>query len=283
MSGANTKEAITKEAVFKAADALQGEGTTVTVKNVRNKLGKRGSFSTITGLVREWKQKNKQPEVQKKEELPEPIIDLASKWWLAALEIATESLEGERQLLEQQRMEMEQELQEAGLFADEQLSEVEKLQDLLQDSQTQLAVERLAHADTRNKLQVTTGELIEYRTSHEGIKERMEEFKERANRYEAQHQKSEEEVKKALRRDAEQENKISRLEGQLEKMEAEMKHQVEKLVDELEKERAKSAEISKRADADQAAAQAAQIELAKLQGEMAASSKHHDNSKNQEV
>ncbi|MFB5269932.1 DNA-binding protein [Paenibacillus enshidis] len=267
--------AITKEQVFEAADALSAAGLPTKVADVRQKLG-RGSFSTITEHLRAWKQAHKAPEAPKKDELPQSVLDLAGGWWSAALKVATESLEADRQLLEQQRQEMEEDQREAVAFADSLLLEGEQLKEKLQESQTLLTTERLAHEDTRNKLQAATGELIEYRASHENMRERTEDFKRRADHYEAQFHKSEEEVKEALRRAAEQENKIIRLEGQLEKLQAELNHQVENLVDELERERAKSAEVAKAAEADRAAAQAAQIEVAKLQGELSAAAKKNN-------
>lgn len=270
--------AITKEQVFEAADALSAAGMPTKVVDVRQKLG-RGSFSTITEYMREWRQAHKAPVAPKKEELPQAILDLAGRWWSAALGVATESLEAERQLMDQQRQEMEEEQREAVAFADSLILEGEQLKENLKESDTLWANERSAHEATRNILQSTTGELIECRTSHEGMRERLEDFKQRADRYEAEFHKSEEEMKKVMRREAEQESKISRLEGELEKLQAEMKHQVENLADELDRERAKSAEVAKAAEVDRAAAQAAQIELAKLQGELAAAAKANSRDK----
>ncbi|AJE54195.1 DNA-binding protein [Paenibacillus polymyxa] len=260
---------ITKEQVFEAAEALAAAGKSTKVVNVREKLG-RGSYSTITEYMREWRQARKAPATPKKEELPQSVLDLAGGLWTAVMGIATESLEGERQVLEQQREEMEEEQREAIAFADNLLVEGEQLKEKLKELETLLANERSAHQATRNDLHSTTRELIEYRTSHESMRERLDDFKQRAERYEAQYYKSEEGMKTALRREAELENKINRLEGQIDNLQAEMKHQVENLVEELEREREKSTQAAKTAEVERAATQTAAIELAKLQGELSA-------------
>ncbi|ALS09872.1 hypothetical protein ABE82_25990 (plasmid) [Paenibacillus peoriae] len=273
---------ITKEQVFEAAEALAAAGKSTIVSNVREKLGK-GSYTTINEHMREWRQAHKAPATPKKEELPQSVLDLAGGLWTAAMGIATESLEGERQVLEQQREEMEEEQREAIAFADNLLVEGEQLKEKLKELETLLANERSAHEATRNDLHSTTGELIEYRTSHESMRERLEDFKQRADRYEAQYYKSEEGMKKALRREAELENKINRLEGQIDNLQVEMKHQVENLVEELEREREKSTQAAKTAEVERATAQTAAIEVAKLQGELSALKTNQKENKVDEV
>lgn len=81
---------ITEKKVFAAADALELEGKRVTVMNVRTKLGG-GSYSTITPLVKQWREERAEKEVLSAslpDELEDAVDDFARRLWLEASKIA---------------------------------------------------------------------------------------------------------------------------------------------------------------------------------------------------
>ncbi len=79
------RRGITHEEVFQAADSLQAQGKKVSVIAVRKLIGK-GSFSTVTAALDEWR---KEQEEQQKQDLsvPEPLPEVSqavqSIWVLA--------------------------------------------------------------------------------------------------------------------------------------------------------------------------------------------------------
>lgn len=268
--------AITKEQVFEAAEALLAAGLTPKVATVREKLGK-GSFTTITEYMREWREGQQPVAAPQKEETPKAVIDLAGSLWAAALGVAQEGLQGERLELEKQREEMQEEQREAVAFADNLVEEVERLRDQLQESQALLEIERSAHEATRNLWHSDQTELLQLKAEYNALSERASDYKASAERNQQLYSKSEEENKKLLKQEAEREGIIARLEAAVDKAQSEMKHQVAALVDELDRERARAAKAAQEAEGDrkavqeaQKASQEAQIAAATLRGEVEA-------------
>lgn len=82
--------AITKEQVFSAADRLFNEGTAPTLIAIRKELGS-GSFSTISGMLAEWKSASRKGDVAV-EEMPDDVQEIVeaagARLWAMALKMA---------------------------------------------------------------------------------------------------------------------------------------------------------------------------------------------------
>ncbi|MGD9662326.1 MAG: DNA-binding protein [Porticoccaceae bacterium] len=130
------------ESVSAAADALLEQGQKPTLANVRSALGG-GSFSTISPLLKEWK------ESQRTEEAVAPLIDpapeeitsqvqsMASHIWQAAMNLANARLQQEREALDATRTALEAERDEAAELADLLNADLEKVtneRDLMQQA-----------------------------------------------------------------------------------------------------------------------------------------------------
>lgn len=117
------REAVSKEAVFAAANELNEAKEKVLVSSVRAKIG-RGSNTTIAPFVKEWfntqKKEEQTPEVIT-ELPPQEIIDLsvqgaqegASRVWAIAKKLADEKLSTERAAMEQERVTHAEDLNDA--------------------------------------------------------------------------------------------------------------------------------------------------------------------------
>jgi chromosome segregation ATPase len=113
--------AITKEQIFRAADALSASGHNPTLAAVRRAVGG-GSFTTISEVMNEWRAQ-KAAEAVPRDPMPQIITDklhdLGNEVWAVALDLANRRLEAERKILESTRVEMEGALREAVELADQ--------------------------------------------------------------------------------------------------------------------------------------------------------------------
>ena len=100
--------AITKEHVFKAADALVEMGEEPTNAAVRDQLGS-GSFKTITPFLKEWREIQEQS-ADVPNDLANSMENTLRQVWMQAKETAKLAFIGERNILEAQLAEMEDEL-----------------------------------------------------------------------------------------------------------------------------------------------------------------------------
>ncbi|EGE5593846.1 hypothetical protein A6C10_000937 [Salmonella enterica subsp. enterica serovar Adelaide] len=104
--------AISKTDVVNACNKLYAEGKNVTLDAVRAITG--GSFSTISPLVKEWKAEQSGVNASlesgiARTDVPEKLTELLNTLWSAALTTASQKMEAERQLLNDYKVELENE------------------------------------------------------------------------------------------------------------------------------------------------------------------------------
>ena len=160
--------AITKDDVFKVADALDAAGQSPTLAAVRKALGG-GSFTTISQPLNEWKARKTAKDVVHREIPPAAISDqlqdMGLEIWSQALLLANGRMDAERQSLVEARAEIEAASKEAAEMADQVSLELEearqRVAELTSENQTmQSVIEQLkgelascsgraAHAEAR--------------------------------------------------------------------------------------------------------------------------------------
>jgi Plasmid replication region DNA-binding N-term len=123
--------AITKQAIFDAADALDAGGQRPTLAALRNAVGG-GSFTTISEAMKEWWAGRALREAPAREPAPavvgERLGEVAGEIWGLALRVANERLASEREAFDAARVQAEQEKVEAVELADAVGAELELLQ-----------------------------------------------------------------------------------------------------------------------------------------------------------
>lgn len=136
--------ALTVEDIWRAADALDAEGTRPTLAAVRKKLG-RGSFTTIQEAMSQWKNRQQNSKRTPSEPPPAEIDEraraLAAELWTIAQASADRALAGERDRMAEQEAVLRSQLAEAAEAADELGVEVERLTHDLADARSQAAVQ----------------------------------------------------------------------------------------------------------------------------------------------
>jgi len=120
----------TKDKIFEIADELDGEGQKPTLAAVRKRLG-RGSYTTISEAMGEWKARKATKERPANEPAPQPLVDqiteLAGQIWTSALELANGRVESERENLAVVRAQIETEKTEAVELADHITAELDAM------------------------------------------------------------------------------------------------------------------------------------------------------------
>jgi hypothetical protein len=123
--------AITKQAIFDAADALDAGGQRPTLAALRKAVGG-GSFTTISEAMKEYWAFRALREAPVLEPAPAVVGDrlseVAGEIWALALQAANERLAAEREAFDAARAQAEQEKQEAVELADAVTAELETLQ-----------------------------------------------------------------------------------------------------------------------------------------------------------
>lgn len=123
--------AITKQAIFDAADALDAGGQRPTLAALRKAVGG-GSFTTISEAMKEYWAFRALREAPVLEPAPavvgERLSEVAGEIWALALQVANERLAAEREAFDAARAQAEQEKQEAVELADAVTAELETLQ-----------------------------------------------------------------------------------------------------------------------------------------------------------
>jgi hypothetical protein len=123
--------AITKKAIFDAADALDAGGQRPTLAALRKAVGG-GSFTTISEAMKEWWAVRALREAPVREPAPAVVGErlgvVADEIWGLALQVANERLAGEREAFDAARVQAEQEKVEAVELADAVTAELETLQ-----------------------------------------------------------------------------------------------------------------------------------------------------------
>ena len=123
--------AITKQAIFDAADALDAGGQRPTLAALRKAVGG-GSFTTISEAMKEYWAVRALREAPVLEPAPAVVGDrlseVAGEIWALALQVANERLAAEREAFDAARAQAEQEKQDAVELADAVTAELETLQ-----------------------------------------------------------------------------------------------------------------------------------------------------------
>ena len=123
--------AITKKAIFDAADALDAGGQRPTFAALRKAVGG-GSFTTISEAMKEYWAVRAVREAPVREPAPavvgERLSEVAGEIWALALQVANERLASEREAFDAASVQAEQEKQEAVELADAVGAELELLQ-----------------------------------------------------------------------------------------------------------------------------------------------------------
>jgi chromosome segregation ATPase len=157
---------ITFETVSAAAAALVNEDQKPTLVNIRTALGG-GSFSTISPLLKQWRDSQAAvtaaaPMVEAApDEITEQVNGLAGHIWQAAMNLANARLVTEREALEQTRLSLEAERDEAAELADYVAADLEKITVENYRLQQDLDTERQALLDSQNQTAVVTLKLQE--------------------------------------------------------------------------------------------------------------------------
>jgi hypothetical protein len=118
---------VTRDEIFAAADAIVKEGGNPTLATVRERVGG-GSYTTISAAMEVWRRERVQqePATRKEEPIPDALVVHARAWWEAAIKLATEKLQAERDALAVERRESERQRQEAADLADQLAAELDE-------------------------------------------------------------------------------------------------------------------------------------------------------------
>jgi len=92
---------ITKEQVFETADEIRDEGGIPTITAVRDRLGKKGSYSTYSRYLQEWR--DTQNPAPTPPPTPDSVSAIARRLWSEAWRLAAEELETEKQKWEKEK------------------------------------------------------------------------------------------------------------------------------------------------------------------------------------
>lgn len=170
---------LTKEMVFAVADRLDQLGQNPTLSAIRKELG-RGSFTTISDFMADWKNNRKkgQTEAQTREPAPQEVMDrlaeLGTEVWSLALATSTEKFNEEREKFEANMDEYEERLEEINQAADQLVFENE-----------QLRTENNSIAETltaeREERRVVEQELVSHQGRVATAEARVEELYQRIN------------------------------------------------------------------------------------------------------
>ncbi|EGX1719641.1 hypothetical protein CDB04_003794, partial [Salmonella enterica subsp. enterica serovar Panama] len=122
--------AISKADVVNACNELYAQGKNVTLDAVRAVTG--GSFSTISPMVKEWKAEQSGVNASlessvARTDVPAKLTELLNTLWSAAMAAASQKMEAERQLLNDYKIELENERADVMFAADRVSAELDDL------------------------------------------------------------------------------------------------------------------------------------------------------------
>ena len=161
--------AISREAIFAAADELVAAGERPTLEGIRKKTG--GSYTTISPLLNEWKARHAAQSAPVQEPIPqavqEKLSEVGGEIWRVALELANSRLAAEREALEKARAEIEAERGEAVELADQLNGEKEALQ-------ARVAALEASEAAAKGEVKQIQEELAKVREEAAGLRGRLE-------------------------------------------------------------------------------------------------------------
>lgn len=122
--------AISKTDVVNACNELYAQGKNITLDAVRTVTG--GSFSTISPMVKEWKAEQSGVNASfessvARTDVPAKLTELLNTLWAAAMATASQKMEAERQLLNDYKIELENERSDVMFAADRVSAELDDL------------------------------------------------------------------------------------------------------------------------------------------------------------
>lgn len=245
--------ALTREDIVAAAEQLQADGKSVTIAEVRKVLGS-GSYTTISDVIRDWRAEQSKPTTPIKEAAPSAVVErlesLGADIWAVALGLANDRLRAEREALELARAEMEQQQQETADMADQLAAEIEQLRAERDTMLHQVEVSRLAEESSRQMWALEQDENIKLTAQLQGMQSELEAARSRI-------EQDRQALVEYAERDKVQAVEIERLRIAVDNARRAEEHQVRRADAAIEG-----------GKAAQSVAQAAQVEAAKLSGEL---------------
>ena len=146
---------LSRDEIWAAADAIAREGRLPRVADVHKGLG-RGSYTTITDAMRDWREANKPAAATAPETAPEAISGrltaLGNELWALARQTAQAELQKEREALDEVKVSMHDQQRETAELADALAEDNEQLKLRLSELARDLTVERSRAADLLDKL-----------------------------------------------------------------------------------------------------------------------------------
>ncbi|WP_196358126.1 DNA-binding protein [Nodosilinea nodulosa] len=199
---------ITKEEVFLLAQQFKEQDRKITVSSIRAALGNRGSFSTISNHLREWRKEDRENlSAASDEEIPDPIRELGSQMvravWKAASNWSQQEIRAIKKVTAEQTKEFEEEVREA-------FQELEALQ----EKNSKLEEELTTVSSERNQL---TQEAYSHSQVLGQLRGELEGAKTRCSDLEKHIQSLSERVTQETARAATAEAQLSRVENDLER------------------------------------------------------------------
>lgn len=229
--------AITREQILETASSLQAQGIKPTQTNVRESLGG-GSFTTISEVLREWRQEQDQTAQLSQVVIPSDITDktslLVAQIWETAQNLANDRLLAEREALSHKEALINAEIDESN-----------KIIETLENEQSELTAQLDTLNNENSSLNTRNNELENIVNS---LKTQLNAEKDRANQATAQ-------VNTLQVKIDEQTAKIERLTAELATAQAAVTNAT-----------AQATEHAQRADNAISELQAVNIENARLQG-----------------
>ena len=147
---------LTQAQIWEAADALLAAGVTPTVQALRERLGK-GSFTTISTHLAEWRQVHAERQAPEVPEPPEPVTFALRAVWASAWRSGQEAVAGEREALEKTRREMAGEQQAMGV----EIQRLEGAMEALEKAREAMEGELASARETNSALAVEKARLEE--------------------------------------------------------------------------------------------------------------------------
>lgn len=175
---------ITKEEVFLLAQQFKEQDRKITVSSIRTALGNRGSFSTISNHLREWRKEDREnSSAANDEEIPDPIRELGSQMvravWKAASNWAQQEIRAIKKVTAEQSKEFEEEIREAFQELEALQGNNSKLEEelaLIRSQRDQLTQEAYSHSQVTEQMR---GELETAKTRCAELEKQIQSLSER--------------------------------------------------------------------------------------------------------
>lgn len=175
---------IDKKEVFRAADELEVEGGAVTVTTVRQRLGNKGSYTTVSTALKEWRSRQEEKKGDDAPPLPDVLSRLLARVWAEAWNIARQSFEKEKEAFTQAQRQIEQDREE--MSAEIGRLETELLQDKKDLAAAHTARQQCAGQLEQSKIETVrlTEQVRALEESTQSLKTRLDEERGRSERLE---------------------------------------------------------------------------------------------------